>query len=56
MTRASEAIEQFREHVRMEAMLFEGALPTTGGAVAFDAAEPGLGLALRAREADRHAA
>jgi L-alanine-DL-glutamate epimerase-like enolase superfamily enzyme len=49
-------LEQFRDHVRMESLLFEGALPAVGGAVTFDAARPGLGLVLRGREAARHAA
>jgi L-alanine-DL-glutamate epimerase-like enolase superfamily enzyme len=48
-------VEQFRDHVRMEAMLFEGTLPVVGGAVTFDAARPGLGLVLRGGEAARHA-
>ena len=47
--------EQFRDHVRMEAMLFEGTMPVVGGAVRVDAARPGLGLVLRGREAARHA-
>ena len=37
-------------------MLFEGALPVVDGAVSFDPARAGLGLALRAKEAERHAA
>ncbi|MDB4956796.1 MAG: mandelate racemase [Myxococcales bacterium] len=50
-------VEAFRDHVRMEAMLFEGAdLPVVQGAIGFDAASPGLGLALRQAEAARHAA
>jgi len=49
-------LEHFRDHVRMEAMLFEGVAPVIDGAIAFDAARPGLGLALRDREAARHAA
>lgn len=49
-------LEQFRDHARMEAMLFDGALPVTGGAVSFDPARAGLGLTLRGQEADRHAA
>jgi L-alanine-DL-glutamate epimerase-like enolase superfamily enzyme len=49
-------LEQFRDHVRMEAVLFEGIPPVIGGAIAFDAARPGLGLVLRGGEAARHAA
>jgi L-alanine-DL-glutamate epimerase-like enolase superfamily enzyme len=49
-------LEHFRDHVRMEAVLFEGTLPVIGGAVAFDAGRPGLGLVLRGGEAARHAA
>jgi L-alanine-DL-glutamate epimerase-like enolase superfamily enzyme len=48
-------LEQFRDHVRIEEVLFEGTLPVVGGAVAFDAARPGLGLVLRGGEAARHA-
>jgi L-alanine-DL-glutamate epimerase-like enolase superfamily enzyme len=48
-------LEHFRDHVRMEATLFEGIAPVIDGAIAFDAARPGLGLALRGREAARHA-
>jgi L-alanine-DL-glutamate epimerase-like enolase superfamily enzyme len=49
-------IEQFRDHVRIEQMLFDGVAPVIDGATAFDRRRPGLGLALRRREADRHAA
>ena len=48
-------LEYFRDHVRMEAVLFEGSLPVVGGAIGFDAARPGLGLVLRGGEAARHA-
>jgi L-alanine-DL-glutamate epimerase-like enolase superfamily enzyme len=48
-------LEQFRDHARMEATLFEGVPAVTEGAVAFDPARPGLGLVLQRREADRHA-
>ena len=48
-------LEHFRDHVRMEAVLFEGTLPVVGGAIAFDTARPGLGLVLRGGEAARHA-
>ncbi|HEX2687667.1 MAG TPA: enolase C-terminal domain-like protein [Kofleriaceae bacterium] len=49
-------LEQFRDHVRMEEILFEGAPRVVGGAVAFDPARAGLGLVLRDGEAARHAA
>jgi L-alanine-DL-glutamate epimerase-like enolase superfamily enzyme len=49
-------LEYFRDHARMEALLFDGALPVTGGAIAFDPNRPGLGIALREQEARRHAA
>jgi L-alanine-DL-glutamate epimerase-like enolase superfamily enzyme len=48
-------LEHFRDHVRMEAVLFEGTQPVVGGAVGFDAARPGLVLVLRGGEAARHA-
>lgn len=47
-------LEHFRDHVQMEAVLFEGTLPVVGGAIAFDTARPGLGLVLRGGEAARH--
>jgi L-alanine-DL-glutamate epimerase-like enolase superfamily enzyme len=49
-------LELFREHARMEAMLFDGALPVIDGAVSYDPGRTGLGLVLRDREAARHAA
>ncbi len=49
-------LEYFRDHARMEALLFEGALPVIDGAIAFDRSRPGLGLELRREEAARHAA
>jgi L-alanine-DL-glutamate epimerase-like enolase superfamily enzyme len=49
-------LEQFRDHARMEAMLFEGTLPVIGGVVTFDPTRAGLGLMLRGGEAARHAA
>lgn len=49
-------LEQFRDHVRMEAMLFDGVSPVVDGAIAFDPRAPGLGLTLRVREAERCAA
>lgn len=49
-------LEYFRDHARMEPMLFDGVPPVVDGAVTFDLERPGLGLALRTREADRLAA
>ena len=49
-------IEHFFDHVRMEALLFDGAPAVHDGYVTYDARRPGLGLELRAQEAKRHAA
>ena len=49
-------VEYFRDHARMEAMLFDGAIAPVAGELAFDPARPGLGLALRTKEAARRAA
>jgi len=46
-------LEYFRDHVRMEARLFEGALPVGDGAIQFDPLRPGLGLTVREDEARR---
>lgn len=46
-------LEYFRDHARMEQLLFEGARQPVDGTLAFDPARPGLGLALRTKEADR---
>jgi L-alanine-DL-glutamate epimerase-like enolase superfamily enzyme len=48
-------IEQFRDHVRIEQLLFEGAPVQRNGAVAWSAHAPGLGLTLREAESRRHA-
>lgn len=47
-------LEFFRDHVRMEERLFEGALPAIAGAITYDPTRPGLGLVLREKEATRH--
>lgn len=47
-------LERFRDHARMEAVLFDGTLPAADGAVTLDPARPGL--ALRGEEAARFAA
>jgi L-alanine-DL-glutamate epimerase-like enolase superfamily enzyme len=49
-------LEYFRDHARMEARLFEGALAPEQGELAYAAARPGLGLVLREPEAKRLAA
>ncbi|MEO8550557.1 MAG: enolase C-terminal domain-like protein [Kofleriaceae bacterium] len=48
-------LEYFRDHVRMEQLLFEGALRAIDGALSYDPTRPGLGLVLREKVADRHA-
>jgi L-alanine-DL-glutamate epimerase-like enolase superfamily enzyme len=49
-------LEHFRDHARMEAMLFDGTLEVSDGAIAFDPGRPGLGLTARTHEVARHAA
>ena len=46
-------LEYFHDHVRIESMLFDGALDPHGGALRPDPARPGLGLALKAADAER---
>jgi L-alanine-DL-glutamate epimerase-like enolase superfamily enzyme len=46
-------LEWFADHVRIEAMLFDGTLDPTGGALRLREA-PGHGLELRAADADRY--
>jgi L-alanine-DL-glutamate epimerase-like enolase superfamily enzyme len=46
-------LEYFHDHVRIESMLFDGALGPRGGALRPDPARPGLGLALKAADAER---
>jgi L-alanine-DL-glutamate epimerase-like enolase superfamily enzyme len=46
-------LEHFRDHARMEALIFDGALTPRDGQLAFDPERPGLGLSLRNREAAR---
>jgi L-alanine-DL-glutamate epimerase-like enolase superfamily enzyme len=48
-------IEYFHDHVRIEAMLFEGAQAPRDGALRPDLARPGLGLELKQAEAARYA-
>ncbi|ATO17705.1 mandelate racemase [Micromonospora sp. WMMA2032] len=46
-------LEWFHDHVRIEAMLFDGAQSPTGGAVPVQLDRPGNGLAFRAEQAQR---
>jgi L-alanine-DL-glutamate epimerase-like enolase superfamily enzyme len=46
-------LEYFHDHVRIESMLFDGALPPHGGALRPDPARPGLGLTLKTPDAER---
>jgi hypothetical protein len=48
-------LEYFHDHVRIEQMLFDGALRPIDGALAPDRSRPGLGIALRREEAARFA-
>lgn len=47
-------LEWFHDHVRIERMLFDGALDPTGGTVRPDPAAPGHGLTLLADVARRY--
>jgi L-alanine-DL-glutamate epimerase-like enolase superfamily enzyme len=44
-------LEYFHDHVRIESMLFDGALDPSGGTLRPDPARPGLGLALKESDA-----
>lgn len=46
-------VEYFHDHVRIEQMLFDGALRPVGGELQRDASRPGLGLELKRRDAER---
>lgn len=48
-------LEYFRDHVRMEHLLFDGWLAAVDGTLSYDQTRPGLGLVLRDKVADRHA-
>jgi len=48
-------LEYFRDHWRMEQLLFDGAVPAVAGELAYDPKRPGLGLVLREKVADQHA-
>jgi L-alanine-DL-glutamate epimerase-like enolase superfamily enzyme len=49
-------LEYFHDHVRLEAMLFDGVPEPDGGVLRPDRTAPGLGLALKRSEAERYAA
>jgi L-alanine-DL-glutamate epimerase-like enolase superfamily enzyme len=49
-------VECFFDHVRLEEMLFLGTPTVLAGALAYDPRRPGLGIELREREVERHAA
>ncbi|MGE0449398.1 MAG: enolase C-terminal domain-like protein [Vicinamibacterales bacterium] len=48
-------LEYFHDHVRIEQLLFEGAVRPSAGRMAPDLSRPGLGIELRRREAARFA-
>ena len=48
-------LEYFHDHVRLEALLFDGAARAHAGTIAPDLGRPGLGLALKAADAARYA-
>jgi L-alanine-DL-glutamate epimerase-like enolase superfamily enzyme len=47
-------VEYFHDHQRIERALFDGALDPDGGTLTPDPDQPGLGLALRERDAERY--
>ncbi len=47
-------LEHFRDHERIERMLFDGTLEPDGGTLVPDLSRAGHGLALREREAERY--
>jgi L-alanine-DL-glutamate epimerase-like enolase superfamily enzyme len=49
-------LEWFHDHVRIEALLFDGAPRLRNGTIAPDLSRPGLGLELKAQDAERYAA
>jgi L-alanine-DL-glutamate epimerase-like enolase superfamily enzyme len=46
-------VEYFHDHVRIERMLFDGALEPVGGCLRPDPERPGLGLELKRQDAER---
>jgi L-alanine-DL-glutamate epimerase-like enolase superfamily enzyme len=49
-------LEYFHDHVRIEALLFDGVLEPVDGALRPDRSRPGLGLELKPAAVERHAA
>ncbi len=47
-------LEWFHDHVRIESMFFDGTLDPTGGTIRPDSDAPGLGLTLRADDAEKY--
>lgn len=47
-------LEMFRDHTRLEAMLFDGVPAQDGGALTWNPRAPGLGLTVREQEVRRH--
>jgi L-alanine-DL-glutamate epimerase-like enolase superfamily enzyme len=47
-------LEYFKDHVRMEGLLFEGGPALVGGCLRFDPTRPGLGIALRQDQLARY--
>ena len=47
-------VEYFHDHQRIEQLLFDGALDPHGGTLNPDPGEVGLGLELRAQDAERY--
>lgn len=48
-------LEYFHDHVRIERMLFDGAITPVGGALSPDLGRPGMGIELRRADAERYA-
>jgi L-alanine-DL-glutamate epimerase-like enolase superfamily enzyme len=49
-------VEYFADHARVDRILFDGVLEPVGGALHIDASRPGIGLALKERDAERYRA
>jgi hypothetical protein len=47
-------VEYFHDHQRIEQMLFEGTLSPQGGAMTPELEQPGLGMTLRATDAEAY--
>jgi hypothetical protein len=48
-------MEYFYDHVRIEGMLFDGAISPVGGMLRPDLSRPGLGLEFKRSDAERFA-